>query len=149
MSFLNMIKKAVLSALLLATLTLLAAPAEPEMYTKAYQAYQNNENKQAETLFLQFINQKPDDFYTANAYFWLGMTYYKQKKYQEALMQFESVRTCQNIWKHSDAMMKAGMCYLSLDKKDEAKATFQRVITLFPEEKEKVQEAANRLKAIK
>ncbi len=148
MSFFNLIKKAVLSALLLTALTLLAAP-EPEMYTKAYQAYQNNDNRQAETLFLQFINQKPDDFYTANAYFWLGMTYYKQKKYQEALLQFESVRTCQNIWKHPDAMMKAGMCYLNLGKKDEAKATFQRVIALFPEEKEKVQEATNRLKTIK
>jgi len=148
MSYINQIKTAAVILLLLLPLSLFAAP-EPEMYTKAYQAYQNNDNKQAETLFLQFINEKPDDFYTANAYFWLGMTYFKQKKFQEALFQFEAVRTCQNVWKHPDAMMKAGMCYVNLGKKEEAKATFQRLISLFPEEKEKAQEAANRLKAIK
>lgn len=135
--------------LVLAITFIINAATEPEAYTKAYQAYQNNDNKQAEILFLQFINQKPDDFYTANAFFWLGMTYFKQKKYDDALLQFEAVRTCQNIWKHPDALMKAGMCYQNLGRNDEAKATFQRIITLFPEEKEKVQEAKNRSAEIK
>lgn len=141
--------KKITALIVLLFVFILNAVPEPEAYTKAYQAYQNNDNKKAETLFLQFINQKPDDFYTANAFFWLGMTYFKQKKFEDALMQFEAVRTCQNIWKHPDAMMKAGICYQNLGRNEEAKATYQRIIVLFPEEKEKVQEAKNRSADIK
>ena len=131
----------------------LIAGKAPIEYNLAYQVYQKKDYKNAENKFREFVKLYPDHFYTGNGYYWLGIIYYKQKHYHDAIIEFEKVTTCKNIWKYPDAYMRIGLCYKQLKEYDNAIAEFKRIVKKYETSKDqdhlnKVIEAKNLIKVL-
>lgn len=122
-----------------------AAPAE---YTKAYKLYSKKKYEKSYAIFQNFIDKKPNDFYTGNCFFWKGIIDYRAKKYEKALIDFSQVLTCSNKYKYADARLRLGLTYLKLGNKDAAKREFEKIIKYYPDSPKKVKQAKNRLKKI-
>ena len=143
-----MLKKIIVVILFLSVLVY-AAPKAPELYGQAYAEYRQKNLESAETMFLDFVKQYPDGFYTGNGYYWLGRIYFQQKKYYDAAVQFEKVTLCKNIYKHSDAMMRLGRCYVKLQDYYRAKSEFERIINRYADSgnEDLIKEARNRIRS--
>ena len=126
----------------------------PVEYNLAYQVYQQKNYDLAIEKFREFVELYPDHFYTGNGYYWLGIIFYKQKNYYDAIIEFEKVTTCKNIWKYPDAYMRIGLSYKNLKKYDKAIAEFTKIVNKYETSKDqdhlnKVIEAKNLIKVIK
>jgi tol-pal system protein YbgF len=70
---------------------------------------------------------------SAGATYWRGEVYYAQRRYREALQEFETVvsRYAQN-GKAADSLLKLGMCHQRLGDQTSAQRYFRQVIEQYP-----------------
>ena len=83
--------------------------------------------------FKAFIGEHPDDPLTSNAYYWLGETYYVQKKFQLAAISF--ARGFQSFPKGNkaiDQLFKLALTFMNLGKNEDACAAFSKLESEFP-----------------
>ena len=88
----------------------------------------------AEKSFKAFIGEHPKDALTSNAYYWLGETYYVQKKFQLAAISF--ARGFQNFPKGNkaiDQLFKLALTFMNLGKNEDACAAFSKLEAEFPD----------------
>lgn len=116
------------------------------LYHQALKLVQDGTDfSQSRQLFNQFIQQYPTHSLTVNAMYWIGETYYGDKQYESAILQFQDV-----IQKHPDhqkipaALMKQGLAFYALGDTNNAQVILQKVITNYPESPE-AQKAETRL----
>ena len=74
---------------------------------------------------------------------------YKQKKYYQAVLDFENVLTCKNIWKYGDALLQAGKCYQNLKLYDHALVKYNTLLAKLPDDTKRCKIAQNRIAKIK
>ncbi len=80
-----------------------------------------------------FLNSNPKSPLAVNAMYWIGESYYGEKKYENAILQFQDV-----IQKYGDhpkvaaALLKQGYAFAVLGDKKNAKVILQRLIDTFP-----------------
>ena len=108
--------------------------ATPESsYKQAFDAYKSGETAKARDLFNKFTEQFPDNKLSANARYWIGETYYSEKNYEQAVLEFQRV-----IKEHSGkekvpaAMLKQGLCFKELGDTKSAKYILKELIEKFP-----------------
>ena len=59
-----------------------------------------------------FLNRYPKDELAANAQYWLGETYYSEKKWNDAIVEFQKVlKEHKGSDKVPDALLKIGMSF--------------------------------------
>ena len=88
---------------------------------------------EAENSFKAFIGEHPEDPLASNAYYWLGETYYVQKKFQLAAISF--ARGFQNFPKGNkaiDQLFKLALTFMNLGKIEDACAAFSKLESEFP-----------------
>ena len=108
-------------------------PDKESAYVAAYELFKDGKFDKAREAFLNFLKQYPDTEYSDNAQFWLGECFYFEKKYENAILEYEKV--AQN---YSDgdrvphALLKQGISFLNLGDKASAKLILQRVISDYP-----------------
>ena len=110
---------------------LLKSPSE--IYSYAYDMLVRENFIEAEKSFKAFIGEHPDDPLTSNAYYWLGETYYVQKKFQLAAISF--ARGFQNFPKGNkaiDQLFKLALTFMNLGKNEDACAAFSKLESEFP-----------------
>lgn len=91
----------------------------------------------------KFLQQYPDHELAVNALYWIGEAYYGEKKYENAILQFQDV-----IEKYSDhpksaaAMLKQALAFDALGDRDNALVILRRVGERYPlsEEARKAEE---------
>ena len=121
-----------------AKLTVLAKSLEqqatPEsIYKQAYDAYKSGDTARARELFNKCSEQFPDNKLAANARYWIGETYYFEKNYEQAALEFQRV-----IKEHSGkekvpaAMLKQGLCFKELGDTKSAKFIIKELIEKYP-----------------
>ena len=104
-----------------------------EIYSYAYDMLVRENFIEAEKSFKAFIGEHPDDPLTSNAYYWLGETYYVQKKFQLAAISF--ARGFQNFPKGNkaiDQLFKLALTFMNLGKNEDACAAFSKLESEFP-----------------
>lgn len=104
-----------------------------EIYSYAYDMLVRENFFEAEKSFKAFIGEHPDDPLASNAYYWLGETYYVQKKFQLAAISF--ARGFQNFPKGNkaiDQLFKLGLTFINLGKNEDACAAFSKLESEFP-----------------
>lgn len=80
-----------------------------------------------------FLERYPDHELAVNAMYWIGEAYYGEKKYENAILQFQDV-----IQKYSDhpkaaaALLKQGMAFAALDDIKNARVIMQKLIDTYP-----------------
>ena len=112
-----------------ATTTVAAVAASPEaQYDEAYQLLQQADYVAAEGALQRFIEVHPEHTLAGNAYYWLGETYYVRNDYQAAAVAFaRGYKGFPDGSKAADNLLKLGMAFAAMDKKEEACATFARL----------------------
>lgn len=120
------------------------APSTHEMRDSAVLAYQQNfallragDLHGAINGFGEFLRQYPDDRLASNAQYWLGECYYGQRRFTQAIQEFERVFTQYPTSKKVPAaLLKIGYSNLELQKPDTARAVFRQLVRTFPKSPE-------------
>lgn len=82
------------------------------IYTLARQKLDQNQLGRARDLFQDFLQRFPKDELAANAQYWLGETYYQDKKWNDAIVEFQKVlKEHKGSDKVPDALLKIGMSF--------------------------------------
>jgi len=116
------------------------------LYQQALQlVQQNGDFAQSRDLFNQFIQQYPAHDLSVNAAYWIGETYYGDKQYESAILQFQDV--IQKFPEHQKipaALMKQGLAFYALGDTSNAQVILNKVIADYPDSPE-AQKAQTRL----
>jgi tol-pal system protein YbgF len=110
-----------------------------------YRGDMDGARKKLETFLKSYPNTELSD----NAQFWIGETYYRQKDYERAILEYERV-----IVKYpegdkvSAAMLKQGLSFLELGDKANARNLLRRVVERYPQS-DQAELARKRLEGLK
>jgi len=102
---------------------------EKNSYTAAYLSLKSGRYEEAAVGFKSLIHDHPKGEYADQAYFWLGESYFAQRKFNEAITAFTKVaNNYPDSAKHPAALLKLASAYQEAGRKGDAKAVLQRLI---------------------
>ncbi len=119
-----------------------AAPArggltEEQLYADGRKAYDNGELDAARQLFQKFIKEFPKSKNVDNAQFWIGESYYREKWYERAILEYQTViEKYPNGNKVPAAMLKQGMALQHIGEKPSARLIFEELVKKYPKASE-------------
>jgi tol-pal system protein YbgF len=104
-----------------------------QVYQSAYRDYQRGNYDLAISGFRDFAAKNPNSDLSGNAAYWIGESLYSQKKYREAIQQFDSVVTrYPKSDKVAGALLKKGYGYIALGEKSQGIVQLQYVVHEHP-----------------
>jgi tol-pal system protein YbgF len=107
------------------------------LYDAAYQDLTRGNYGLALMGFQEVLAKFPTSELADNAQYWIGESYYAQKDYKQALVEFETaVQSFPQGDKVPAALLKAGFCQQQLGQKDAARKTFEDLVARFPNSEE-------------
>lgn len=110
------------------------AQGEEAAYKEALSLITAGRHAEGKNRFEEFLQKYPEGRYAANALYWIGESYYVQRSYPEALLEFKQVSArFPRHHKTADALLKAGMTYQKLGDKDNADLQFKALLADFPQ----------------
>lgn len=84
--------------------------------------------------FRDQLQRWPEGRYAANAWYWMGESYYAKRDYDAALESFRALlQKFPQSAKAPDALLKTGMALLEKKQKAEARAALQQVVSDYPD----------------
>jgi tol-pal system protein YbgF len=102
-------------------------------YSAAYQIFKNGNYSKARTEFQTFLTTYPSTEHSDNAQFWIGECYFFEKKYEQAILEYEKVvKNYPSGSKVPYALLKQGLSFLNLGDKTSARLLLQQVIKDYP-----------------
>jgi tol-pal system protein YbgF len=111
-----------------------AAPADPEtLYRTAYNDYLRGNYDLAILGFRQYFESFGETDLADNAAYWIGESYYRQKRFQDAIREFDVVvNDFPNSDKIASALLRKGYAYLELGEQSKGVVQLQNVIRRYP-----------------
>jgi tol-pal system protein YbgF len=123
-----------------------AANGDRDDYQAALDKLKGRDYAGAEKALIDMIARYPDSALADNAKYWLGETYYVEKRFPEALSAFQRVvKEHPDSRKVPDALLKAGYSVYELKRYKEARDFLGRVLKQYPDSNAAT-EARERLK---
>ena len=110
--------------------TLIAVSAST--YDDALRSFRSHEYASAAKGFKAIIDGGSGAELTGRAKYWLGETYFAQKKYNQALPLFQESLKQKNSEKKADAQFMIAQSYDRLGSKAKAKAAYEKVVKNYP-----------------
>ncbi len=106
----------------------------PELYERALKKIREEQDFAAgRELMETFLKRYPGDDLAINAAYWVGETYYAEKNYEKAILQFdEIIQKYGEQPKVASAMLKQAMAFDASGDKATGRLLLQRVIERFP-----------------
>ena len=118
-------------------------PAVQSAYMAGFNKLKDGDYPAAIDAFKAFVAEHPETALTPNAWYWMGEAYYVQQKPDAARQSFETVvNRFSASPKVADSLYKIGLIQASSGNDDNAQATFERVISQYPDS-----DAANQAKS--
>jgi len=110
------------------------APENPDtLYQKGLDAYKSGDFQKARDIFARFVEQFPTHGMVANARYWLGETYYSEKKYDQAILEFQEViKNFPGKEKVPAALLKQGMAFRELGDAKSARYLYLKIMDDYP-----------------
>ncbi|MDP9120185.1 MAG: tol-pal system protein YbgF [Acidobacteriota bacterium] len=111
-----------------------AGTPEPQiLYNTAYNDYLKGSYEVAQKEFRQYIESYPAGELADNATFWVGECYYRQKRYRQAIEQYDAVlNRYPRSGKTASALLKKGYAHLELGERPQGVVQLRHVIRQFP-----------------
>ena len=107
------------------------------LYQQGYEAMKAGESTKARELFSAFLAQHPKHNLAANAQYWIGETYYSEKNYELAVLEFQEViKNFPDKDKAPAAMLKQGMAFRELGDTKSAAYIFRKLVDEHPKSEE-------------
>jgi tol-pal system protein YbgF len=111
-----------------------AEDSEKTIYEKARQAYDNGEMDKSRQLFQALIKKYPKSSNADNAQFWIGESYYREKWYERAILEYQNViEKYPKGNKVPAAMLKQGLALLQIGEKSSARLILQELVDKYPD----------------
>ncbi|MEE8382378.1 MAG: tol-pal system protein YbgF [Thermodesulfobacteriota bacterium] len=108
-------------------------PDPEELYNDAYSKLSQKDYQGARRDFKKFLEMFPLTEYSDNAQFWIGDCYYREKRYEEAILEFEEViKKFPNGNKLTDALLKQAFSFIAIKDVNSAKLLLQKIIDKYP-----------------
>lgn len=118
-------------------------------YQKGLAIYKNGDPQKAREVFNQFLQKFPQHELAANVHYWLGETYYSEKNFDQAILEFQDViKNFPGKEKVPAAMLKQAMAFQELGDVKSARYVYKKIIDDFPLANE-VNPAREKLKNLK
>lgn len=106
---------------------------EEQLYADARKAYDNGDLDKARQLFQKLIKEFPKSKNADNAQFWIGESYYREKWYERAILEYQSViENYPNGNKVPAAMLKQGMALQQIGEKPSARLILEELVKKYP-----------------
>jgi tol-pal system protein YbgF len=103
------------------------------LYDSAYNDYLKGNYDLAMREFQEYLNDFPDTDLASNATYWIGESYYRQKKYRQAADQFDQVlQRYPHSEKRASALLKKGYAQLALGERSAGVASLRQVVRQHP-----------------
>jgi tol-pal system protein YbgF len=106
---------------------------ESTVYGEAFAAMKAGRYEEAARGFQAYLAKYPGGPRADNATYWLGEAQYMQQQYDAALMSFQAVSAFPQSRRLADAMVRVGDSQAALKAFKNARSTWQRVISTYPE----------------
>lgn len=115
-----------------------AVPKGPEaVYQQGYEAMKAGDTVKAREFFSTFLEQNPSHNLAANAQYWIGETYYSEKNFELAVLEFQEViKNFPDKDKAPAAMLKQGMAFRELGDTKSANYILKRLVDEHPKSEE-------------
>lgn len=119
---------------------------EPQAeYDAAYGLLGRGKFAEGEAAFRQFLARHPNNKLAGNARYWIGESLYARQRYQDAATTFlDAWQQEQRGVKAPDNLLKLGLSLQQLDKKDEACASYGKLLSDYRGAAPRLLNAANR-----
>lgn len=110
---------------------------ESQLYEKAYNYYQKGDFKNARKLFEEYIEKFPKGKWIGQAYFWIGEIYFKENKYEEAILNYQKLIELSG-WHplKPTAMLRQAQAFKALGDIEAYKILLKKIINQYPQSKE-------------
>lgn len=108
--------------------------ASPEiLYQQGVDLAKAGDTQKARDLLLRFADKNPNHELAANAHYWIGETYYTEKSYDLAILEFEKViKNYPDKGKVPAAMLKQAMAFKAIGDGKSGKYVLNKLLENFP-----------------
>jgi tol-pal system protein YbgF len=107
------------------------------LYQKGLDTFKEGNPQKARELLMKFVEQYPNHELAANAHYWTGETYYSEKMYEQAILEFEKViKNFPGKEKVPAAMLKQAMAFKELKDVTSARYVLKKLLADFPQSSE-------------
>ena len=102
-------------------------------YQQALDTFKAGKFAVAREMFTGFLKQYPTNELVSNAQYWVGETYYSEKKYEQAILEFQDViKKYPSTAKVPAAMLKQGMSFFAIGDDKSAKYILKKLTEEYP-----------------
>ncbi len=112
-----------------------AVAVSPEaLYTRGVELIQRKEDfVEGREALQEYLKRNPQSPLTVNAIYWIGESYYGEKAYENAILQFQEViERFKDHPKVASALLKQGFAFEAMGDRKNAKVVLQRLVDSFP-----------------
>jgi len=110
---------------------------EDGLYTHAKKLLDQGDLENARVQFENFISKYSDSKNADNARFWIADSYYAEKWYEKAILEYQKVlENYPNSNKNASARLKQGYAFAALGEKANARLILNELITRYPNSQE-------------
>lgn len=114
-----------------------SSPPDTRLYDDALKALEKNDTKGAREKLTSLMKDHPQSKHLDNAQFWIGETFYREKWYQKAILEYQKViENYPRGAKVPAAYLKQGLAFFELKEADNAKLILNQLIKKFPDSSE-------------
>jgi tol-pal system protein YbgF len=125
------------------------SPSEEEIYNRAKQAFDQGNTAQARRGFEELIQRYPNSASADNAQFWIGETFFREKSYEKAILEYQKViEKYPKGNKVPSALLKQGHAFFALGDKVNSRLIFEELVRKFPHSAE-AKAASDKLKELR
>jgi len=116
-------------------------PAKPlsenEAYAVAKQAFDRGDYETSRTLFQDFLKNHPASIHADNAQFWIGESYYREKWYEKAILEYQKViEKYPTGNKVQASLLKQGLAFQQLGDNANARLILKELVRKHPDSTE-------------
>jgi len=117
--------------------TLETPPTPDSVYKQAQDLLKAGDNKKAREVLANFLEQYPNHKLSPNARYWIGETYYLEKNYEQAVLEFQKViKEYPGKDKVPAAMLKQAMAFKEIGDIKSARFVLKELLEKFPSSEE-------------
>jgi len=110
-----------------------AAAGESELYASAKQAFDGGKMEIARKGFQEMIKRFPKSERADNAQFWIGESYYREKWYEKAILEYQQViEQYPNGNKVAASLLKQGFAFANLNDAANARLILRELVKKYP-----------------
>lgn len=108
-----------------------------DIYNDAYALYELGKYSEAREKFMSVLQDYKENEYSDNARFWIGGCYFKEKKYEDAIIAYEDLfKKNPDSDKIPAAKLKQGLAFYEVGDPETGEYILRSLIELFPDSKD-------------